>query len=214
MDLARKWRPRLWRQVVGQEKAVAVLRRLARRGLGGRALWITGQSGTGKTTLALLSAQEVADEHCITEMDAGELTTTRLAEIEGEMRMFGLGRKAGRAYIVNEAHGLKPAVIRRLLVVLERLPAHVLWVFTTTVEAQGAIFEQRIDAAPLLSRCTIVPLARRNLARPFAKRAKAIARIEQLDGRPLAVYYRAVQLARNNLRAVLQQVEAGAFGAA
>jgi len=214
MDLARKWRPRLWRQVVGQEKAVAVLRRLARRGLGGRALWITGQSGTGKTTLALLSAREVADEHCITEMDAGELTTTRLAEIEGEMRMFGLGRKAGRAYIVNEAHGLKPAVIRRLLVVLERLPAHVLWVFTTTVEAQGAIFEQRIDAAPLLSRCTIVPLARRNLAKPFARRAKAIARIEQLDGRPLTVYYRAVQLARNNLRAVLQQVEAGAFGAA
>jgi len=214
MDLARKWRPRLWRQVVGQDRAVVVLRCLARRGLGGRALWITGQSGTGKTTLALLSAREVADEHCITEMDAGELTTTRLAEIEGEMRMFGLGRKAGRAYIVNEAHGLKPAVIRRLLVVLERLPAHVLWVFTTTVEAQGAIFEQRIDAAPLLSRCTIVPLARRNLAKPFARRAKAIARIEQLDGRPLATYYRAVQLARNNLRAVLQQVEAGAFEAA
>ena len=50
MQLALKHRPSSWAEVVGQDKAVEKLRALARsgRGLGGRAYWITGASGTGK----------------------------------------------------------------------------------------------------------------------------------------------------------------------
>ena len=91
-----------------------------------------------------------------------------------------MGDKTGRAYIVNEAHRLNKAAVRQLLTTLERIPAHVVWVFTTTVEGQGALFEGIDDAHPLLSRCVDLPLARRDLAKRFAKRAREIAQREGL----------------------------------
>jgi DNA-binding NtrC family response regulator len=52
MQLTEKYRPATWSDVVGQDKIVGRIRQLAQRGLAGRAYWITGQSGTGKTTIA------------------------------------------------------------------------------------------------------------------------------------------------------------------
>ena len=62
MQLHEQYRPRSWSEVVGQDKAIAKVKLLAKRGLAGRAYWITGQSGTGKTTIARLIAAEVASE--------------------------------------------------------------------------------------------------------------------------------------------------------
>jgi hypothetical protein len=75
----------------------------------------------------------------------------KLKDLEFESNLKGFGDKSGRAFIVNEAHGLRKDVIRQLLVMLERIPPHVVWVFTTTIEGQESLFEDYDDASPLLS---------------------------------------------------------------
>ena len=91
------------------------------------------------------------------------LESIKQQERSGAKTYLGLAMgELGRAYIVNEAHGLRKDVIRQLLVVLERIPPHSLWIFTTTIEGQEAIFEDYDDASPLLSRC----LRPRGEARP------------------------------------------------
>ncbi len=45
-----------------------------------------------------------------------------------------VGSTQTKAVIVNESHGLRKDTIRQLLVLLERLPAHVVFVFTTTTD--------------------------------------------------------------------------------
>jgi len=209
-SLFEKYRPSSFSQVVGQGKVLATLECLRQHGgLAGRAYWLSGSSGTGKTTLARMVAQEVAEDFCVEELDAGDLTVDKVRELGRTLWTRGMGR-GGRAVIVNEAHGLRTDVVRKLLVALEPIPPHVVWIFTTTIEGQEK-FEGMDDAGPLLSRCTELPLARRDLTSAFAARCKEIAIAEGLDGRPIADYIRLAKELRNNLRRMLEHVESGAM---
>jgi len=209
MRLFEKYRPTTWPEVVGQDKAIKTIERFRDgAGLAGRAFWISGKSGQGKTTIGKLICAEVADPFYTDELDAGELTCSRLSEIERVMHLYGAGSKTGRAWIFNEAHGLRKAVIRQFLVLLEHLPRHIVVVFTTTVDGME-LFEEGIDAGPLLSRCECISLSQRDVAQAFAKRAQEIAKAENLDGQPIAAYLRLVNDCGGNFRAVLQKIESG-----
>jgi replication-associated recombination protein RarA len=209
MQLYEKYRPRQLSEVVGQDKACAVMRGLIGRGVGGRAIWLSGASGTGKTTLARIAAESIADPLFVREYDTADaLTLAELGGIEESMGLCAWG-KGGRAFVINEAHGLRETAIRKLLGMLERIPPHVLFVFTTTKEGQDALFGDTIDASPLLSRCIRVSLTNQGLAQAFAERVRTVAMSEGLDGQPVEDYVKLARKCANNCRAMYQAVEAG-----
>jgi len=209
--LFEQYRPTQWSEVCGQDEALRQIDVLRRRGLAGRAFWIAGMSGVGKTTLARLIAAEVADELNVEEYDAGRLTDKGVEEIERSLRCYRIGSKLGAAIIVNEAHGLKAPVVRQLLVTLERIKSHCVWVFTTTFNGQLSLFDKSDDASPLLSRCTCITLKSSGLELAFAIRTREIAQAENLDGQPLDAYLSLAKACHCNFREMLNVVESGAL---
>ena len=93
--LVERYRPATWAEVVGQERIVGRIRQLAQRdALAGRAYWLSGQSGTGKTTIARLLAAEVADDFSTQEVDASALTVAALASSSASHKSADGGRRA------------------------------------------------------------------------------------------------------------------------
>lgn len=209
MQLYEKHRPKTLDQVLGQNKAIQTIRILIERGIGGRALWVSGPSGTGKTTLARIVAASIAGDLYIQEFDsADQLSVSAIDKIESDMQYRGFG-KGGKAYIINESHGLRKPVVRRLLGLLENLPDFIVFIFTTTKQGETKLFEDSIDASPLLSRCVKIELTSQGLSRVFAEHCRDIANKENLNGKPIESYVKLAQKCKNNCRMMFQEIESG-----
>lgn len=202
-------RPTSLDDVLGQDKAVKIVKRLLQNGAGGRCFWISGASGTGKTSIARLVASSIADQLYINEYDsADQLTISELDKIEQDMSYFAFG-KGGKCWIINESHGLRKQTIRRLLGLLEHIPQHCCIIFTTTKVGESKLFDDNIDANPLLSRCIKIELTNQGLAKTFAEHCRRIATAENLNGKPLSSYIHLAARCHNNCRAMLNEIESG-----
>lgn len=205
--LEEKYRPNRLADIIGQDKAIKVIGRLEPN-IGGRAYWITGQSGTGKTTIAKILALMVADPLYTIETTGRNLTPTMLKEFRDRWPYTALFGRGGHALIINEAHGLAKPCIEILLDLIEAMPNKAIVIFTTTRDGSD-LFEEQMDSSPMFSRCIVLNLASRGLAEPFAAKVKAIAQAENLDGKPIEAYISLMKECRNNFRAALQAVQSG-----
>lgn len=211
--------PNTLSQIVGQDSAVKELQGyIDRDTLTGNAFWITGSSGTGKTTLAKILSEMVSG--CVETITGTRINTDWLRRVDMEMRHSTLplfNGKTGHAYIINEAHGIRDKrLIETFLDVLEDAAErdyNVLFIFTTTTEGQ-LHFEGLDDASPFLSRCKQINLSRRpgvdTLAAAIYDNAKDAGYI---NGQPRDDILRQIttrlKKEHNNMRAVYQWIETG-----
>lgn len=202
-SIAERYRPRTLDDFCGNAKAVQAVRFLLRQGLGGRALWVSGSTGIGKSALGGIIAHTLAADVDITEYDsADQVNATELARLSGTLAYRGMGPTGARVVVVNEAHGLRGPIMRQMLGLLERLPSHVTIIFTTTRDGQALLFDD-IDGRPLVDRCTRIPLTTQGLSGPFTERFLTVAAREGFNV-PASKARDLLAESGNSLRAALE----------
>lgn len=135
-SLHTKYRPRTFEEVLGQPKVVQSLKRVVKDDRAHTFLLI-GPSGTGKTTLARILANEFAGHKIgpsnLIEVDAADKSgADDMREIIGRSHFKALGESPIKAIVVDEAHRLSAAAWTVLLKATEEPPRHVFWIFCTT----------------------------------------------------------------------------------
>jgi DNA polymerase III gamma/tau subunit len=127
-----KYRPTLFKQVLGQDAAVKALHHAIAKGTS-RAFLLTGPTGVGKTTLARIGASKLgAGQADLIEIDGA--TYTGIDAMRAVASTVGYSPMAGvaKAVIVDEAHRLSKNAWDSLLKVVEEPPSHLSWWFCTT----------------------------------------------------------------------------------
>src|SRR4051794_25004032 len=152
--LARKWRPKTFAELSGQEHVVQALTNALTRGRLHHAYLLTGTRGVGKTTIARILAKSL---NCLTgvtatpcgvcaactDIDAGrfvdllELDAASNTGIENMRDILDNARYAptvGRykVYLIDEVHQLSKPAFNSMLKTLEEPPEHVKFVLATT----------------------------------------------------------------------------------
>jgi len=209
MLLYEKYRPSTYTEVIGQQSAIRKINAIRRsEGLAGQCFWLVGKSGTGKTTLARILAAEVCVPAYVIELNAADLDTATIRDWEDRARYSPIGCQAW-AFILNETHALRNAVVTRLLTLAESdsWQRNCLLIGTTTLAGE-TLFDESFDAAPFGSRTKEIRLSG-EVCRPFAERAQQIALAENLDGRPIEDYLKLAKKCKNNLRDMIQRIASG-----
>ena len=227
--LARKWRPRSFAEMTGQEH---VLRSLSNALAGDRmhhAFLFAGTRGVGKTTVARILAKclncerGVSAEPCLECASCREIETGRsidLIEIDAASRtkvddmrevldnvQYAPTRSRYKVYLIDEVHMLSASSFNALLKTLEEPPPHVKFLLATTDP-------QKLPVT-VLSRCLQFNLKRLSVAL-IAARLAHILEAEQLGYEPPALQLLA-QAADGSMRdglSLLDQLLAFGNGAA
>lgn len=209
VGLSERYAPQDWPEVVGQPDAVELLRRFESEGrLSGRAYFFAAKFGQGKTTMAEIIARKTSEPWSrFGPIDGSQVDGALLDQMESHKANRPFGR--GVCYVIDEAHAISGGKLTRLLTICQRMPPWFTVCFTTSAKGEAKLFDKD-DAAPLFaSRCVAVPMAKRDLAEPFAVQAQKVAIAEHLDGQPLSAYIRLAKECRNDLRKMYERIEAG-----
>src|SRR5205809_1436306 len=152
--LARKWRPRTFESLVGQEHVVRALRNALDQKRLHHAYLFSGTRGVGKTTLARILAKCLNCETGISsspcgkcsacvEIDAGRFvdlievdaaTNTKVDEMRQllENSVYAPSRGRFKVYVIDEVHMLSTSAFNAMLKTLEEPPEHVKFILATT----------------------------------------------------------------------------------
>ena len=152
--LARKWRPKTFADLVGQEHVVKALRNALDEGRLHHAYLLTGTRGVGKTTIARILAKSLNCENAqhgepcgvcesCTQIDAGRYvdlleidaaSNTGIDNIREVLENAQYAPTAGKykVYIIDEVHMLSKSAFNAMLKTLEEPPEHVKFILATT----------------------------------------------------------------------------------
>ena len=192
--LYRKWRPKTFADVVGQEHITETLQRQVAEGRLSHAYLFTGTRGTGKTTCAKILARAVNCEHpengnpcnrcpsClgiesgrlldVVELDAASNNGVDSVRALRDEAIYSPAQVKKRVYIVDEVHMLSTPAFNALLKILEEPPEHLMFILATT--------ELHKVPATILSRCQRFSF-RRIQPKDIVKRLDYIAGQENID---------------------------------